>query len=295
MAVDQFPAKLALALKVLSISRGRLAAEVGVDKSVVGRWVNGANAPTEHNLSNITATVAGRRPGFSNLDWEGDLAGFGQKLGLAEPTAGLMSGWLPAQVVGEALQATAARGGAYEGFWRSTRPSNEAPGTFIHDRILIRKGTHGLLDFRLSVVDMHFQGVAFPTQTQIFSLCADPATGVFIFTILNAVFRNRADVMDGLTLTVQRLGGGGRAVAAAVLLERTGLLGDDPEADDARHAAATPKDPRAPPGSVPPEIVAHLCRDVGPAALAAGGDFLLNMAFSQSLSRGPDPSKGFPA
>ena len=35
---EPFSARLALALKALSLSRGRLAADLAVDKSVVSRW-----------------------------------------------------------------------------------------------------------------------------------------------------------------------------------------------------------------------------------------------------------------
>lgn len=71
MIDGHFPAKLELALKACSMSRGRLAAELGVDKSVVSRWLNGANAPSGHNLSSLTAVVAARFEGFTMLDWEG--------------------------------------------------------------------------------------------------------------------------------------------------------------------------------------------------------------------------------
>mgnify|MGYP000007444798 CR=1 FL=1 len=41
--------------------RGRLAADLGVDKSVVGRWATGAVRPSDHNLSRLTALA--RRAG----------------------------------------------------------------------------------------------------------------------------------------------------------------------------------------------------------------------------------------
>ena len=56
------------------MSRGRLAADMGVDKSVVGRWVTGAVVPSEHNLMLMTAQFARRAPGFTSLSWERSLA-----------------------------------------------------------------------------------------------------------------------------------------------------------------------------------------------------------------------------
>ena len=85
-----FSAKLSLILKAFSISRARLAADLGLDKSVVGRWVTGAVAPAAHNLSLLTAYVTQRVPGFTNLDWDRSLAGLAERLG-ADPSA--LTGW----------------------------------------------------------------------------------------------------------------------------------------------------------------------------------------------------------
>jgi hypothetical protein len=299
MAAD-LPAKLNLALKACSISRGRLAAEMGVDKSVVSRWLSGANAPSDHNLASLTTLVAQRHAGFSMLDWESDLDRLAVRLGVAtnRPAASGaaaspafaappgLDGWFPEPVMTEALATTALRGAAYEGFWRSTRLANDAPGRFVHDSVLIRRASNGLLSFRLGVVDMRFEGWTLPIQTQLFSFAADGATGVMLFSIFNAVLRNRAEVMDGLTLTLTR-NAGGTPVVAAALLERVGELSGDPEADDARYEAAITDNPLAPEGSIPRNIRDHLFRDAGPTAFATGGAALLTMAFTQSMSRGP--------
>jgi hypothetical protein len=298
MAARDFPAKLTLAMKALSISRAGLASELQVDKSVVGRWISGVNKPTGHNLTNLSTAIAARRAGFTELDWDRDLEAFRQSLGLddvadASAPAPGPEDWLPEEVVREAVLTTSLTGAAYEGFWRSTRPSSEFPGRFLHDRILIRRGANGLLNFQLSVSDMQFKGVAFPSRTQIFGICADPSTGVFLFVIFNAVLRYRADVMDGLSLTLQR-SGGGAPMACAVLLERTGMLSGDPDADAERLKDLARASPLAPEGSVSPGVAAHLLRDVGPAASAAGGDLLLLMPFVQSMARGPEPGADFP-
>ena len=67
-ATGGFTARLELILKALSLTRGRLAAELGVDKSLVGRWVSGAVKPSALNLERLTAFVARRQPGFTLLD-----------------------------------------------------------------------------------------------------------------------------------------------------------------------------------------------------------------------------------
>jgi hypothetical protein len=294
MTNEPFAPRLEFVLKAVSMSRGQLASEVGVDKSVVSRWFSAGNLPSSHNLARITAAIAARRDGFSMLDWDCDLAGLAAKfaaaptLAVSTPDTGAatLGDWMPERVRKDAFWTTAARGDAYEGFWRSTRPSNEFPGRFTHDHIMIRKGPDGLLRTRMGVVDMRFEGVLLPTQTQLFSMAVDAATGVFLFTIFNAVLRHRAEVMDGLTLTLTR-NGGGAAVAGRALMERTGLLSGDLDGDDARFEASIRENPMAAEGSIPENIRAHLLRDVGPSALRAGGEVLLTMAFAESLSRGP--------
>lgn len=289
MGEGEFPSRLLLALKALSLSRGRLAAELAVDKSVVSRWLSGRQAPSGENLANLTNLVAQRRPGFTLLDWEADLDILAAKLGVApEPAPGAfgpLAGWLPEAVLQEAQALTALRGADYEGFWRTTRPAIGLPGRFMHDQVLIRRADNGFLTFRLRVEDMLFEGWTFPTQSQLFSLAADARSGIFIFSIYNAVLRNKAEVLDGISMTIQRVGGGS-PVAGANILERTGDLTGDVEADDARFEELASANPLAPEGSVPQEVCDHVFRDFGPSVLASGGSALLTMPFAGSWSRG---------
>lgn len=297
MGAGGFPSRLLLALKALSLSRGRLAAELAVDKSVVSRWLNGRQAPSGENLANLTNLVAQRRPGFTLLDWEADLDALAAKLGVAAEPApggfGPLAGWLPEAVLQEAQALTALRGGDYEGFWRTTRPAIGLPGRFMHDQVLIRRGDNGFLTFRLRVEDMLFEGWTFPTQTQLFSLAADARSGLFIFSIYNAVLRHKAEVLDGISLTIQRVGGGS-PVAGANIMQRTGDLSGDRAADDARFEELAAASPLAPEGSVSTEVSDHIFRDFGPAAMARGGAALLTMPFAGSWSRGPQLEPGAP-
>lgn len=286
-----FPGRLLLALKALSISRGRLASELAVDKSVVSRWLSGRQAPSGENLANLTALVASRRPGFTLLDWELDLEGVAARLGVAPAPAaadgwGPLGGWMPEAVLRESKALTDLRGDAYEGIWRTTRPAIGRPGRFIHDYVLIRRAENGFLTLRTIVEDMCFEGWTFLTQTQLFSVSADARTGIFILSIFNAVLRHRAEVLDGISLTIQRVGGGS-PVAGAVVMQRWADLTGDAAADEAAHLELSRADPLAPEGSIPDHIRDHIFRDVGPSALAAGGMALLAMPFAQSMSRGP--------
>ena len=116
---EAFPEKLSLVLKALSMSRARLAAELGVHKSVVGRWVSGAVAPSAHNLSRLSALIARQLPDFATLDWEWDLESFAARLRNQKATTGRAAGargGLPLPLIGQIIARTAISGGAYEGF-----------------------------------------------------------------------------------------------------------------------------------------------------------------------------------
>lgn len=285
-----FSARMELVLKALATSRARLAAQLGVDKSLIGRWVAGTVMPSSAKLDRLTAHIAEVRPGFKASDWSLDAQAFAARLGLGSEAArdvgGTLGGWLPLPVLNEAAMTARIRGGAYEGIWKTTRPLIELPGRFMHDYVLLRRAPNGLLTYKVGVDDMQFEGWSFPLQNQLFSIATDVVSGTLIFSIFNGVARQKADVLDGLTLSCQR-DAGGSPVAGACLMERVCDLSGDPEVDEARFAELVAEGPLAPQGSVPPEIADHLYRDVGPTAASLGGDALLTMAFARSMSRGP--------
>lgn len=65
---DHFDLKLSFVLKTLVVSNGRLAANLAVDKSVVGRWLSGSVSPSTYNLSRLTQYLATQLPGFTLHD-----------------------------------------------------------------------------------------------------------------------------------------------------------------------------------------------------------------------------------
>lgn len=286
---ETFSAKLGLVLKALSMSRGRLAADVGVDKSVVGRWVTGVVQPSSHNLSLITALVAQRVPSFTSLDWDRSLASLAELLG-ADPAAipGLdrPAPALPFAVLDQVQALTALRGAAYEGIFRSTRPFILQPGRFLHDHALIRMDPSGMLRLTMGAGGTVVHGWVLLLHNQLFCIAADVTSGSMLFGIFNGVATARAEVVDGLQLG-SALDGGRTPTATAMLMERVCDLSDDPAADDRRFAELVAQNPVAPEGSISQAISAHLTRDIGPAQLALGGDLLLQMPLSRTLTRGP--------
>jgi hypothetical protein len=282
-----FRDKLELVLKALSISRGQLAAELGVDKSAVGRWVTGAAAPTGYNLVRLTAAVARRVDGFTALDWDRDVGALAQRLGADGAPAGpAAADALPLNVLDQAKAATQLRASAYEGFFRSTRPYVLMPGRFVHDHGMIRLDpASGLLSLKIGSGGTIAEGWMLPLHNQLFAIAADAASGAVLFGVFNGVAAPKVEVVDGLVLA-PAMDPGRTPTAYAMMFERVGELSGDPAADDATFQRLASRDPLAPEGSIPDELARHLLRDIGPAQAALGGDLLLRLPIARSLARG---------
>lgn len=298
-APEAFSQKLDFVLKALSMSRVQLAAEMGVDKSVAGRWVTGSAQPSSHNLSRLTAVVASRADGFNLLDWARDLEAIAELLGVNAPTPGgsrpaSADAALPAAILDQIHATSVLRAEAYEGIFRSTRPYVMSPGQFLHDHGLIRRDPTGLLRLTMRTADTVVDGWMLPLQNQLFCIAADVTSGALVFGIFNGVATARADVLDGLSLG-SALDAGRTPTATAMIFERVADLTDDLEADDVRFRQLSSGSPLAPEGSISEAIRLHLTRDIGPAQLALGGDLLLRMPVSRSIARGPAYDAAKPA
>ncbi|MDX9997218.1 MAG: helix-turn-helix transcriptional regulator [Phenylobacterium sp.] len=292
-APDSFPAKLDLVLKALSMSRGRLAADLGVDKSLVGRWCSGAVTPSAHNLENLTKLIAGKQPGFTMLDWDRDLAGLAHVFGIEPPAmparapaAAQASNGLPLPGLDLVRMVTERRAATYEGFWRTTRPSIAMPGRFFHDYGMIRKGPDGLLSFKMGGSGLLFDGWLLPVEGQLFAILFDTVGQTPVFLIFNGVSLHRAAQLDGLILAAA-LNAARTPSAYPVIMERIGDLTGDVEADDEHCAELLASDPAAPEESLPEHVRRHLIRDIGPKAVENGtGELFLLSTWANSLSKG---------
>jgi transcriptional regulator with XRE-family HTH domain len=284
-----FSEKLNLALKALSMTRGRLAVELGVDKSMVGRWARGAVRPSAENLARLTQLVARQVLGFTVLDWERDLASLADVLGVDPDVAGIGGPRLGSafhdDLLAEAVEATARLGATYEGFFRSTRPHGSAPCVFLHDHMMVRRGPDGLMRFDLRCDVVRVEGWVLPQRDLLIVIGAEDASGAPAFGIFHGVMSQRADVIDGLLLACA-MGAGRTPTACSMVFERVGELSGDAAADDARIDELGRTDPVATPASAPSVLTAHLVRDIGPAQLALGGDWLLRLPLARSIARG---------
>ncbi len=72
-ATQPFSVKPGYVLKALRVSCAHLAAEMGVDKLVVGRCATGSVRPSDHNLAKPTSAVAASVEAFTTLDRERDI------------------------------------------------------------------------------------------------------------------------------------------------------------------------------------------------------------------------------
>lgn len=290
MQVEEFASKLVLTLKILSMSRGRCAVELGVSKSLVSRWASGAVTPSPHNLERLTHLVAAKHPGFTMMDWDrapADLARFlGADPAMATPTPATAPRFgLAPQIIEASRAAIAVRGASYEGFWRLTRPAVVAPGRFCRDHGMLRRGEGGLLDFDLGNPDLRFAGSALAIEGQLFAIANDTIGHLPSFLIFNAVSMPKNVLLDGIILTA--LNALRKPAAYPILLERIGDLSGDRARDDAMSAELMRANPQfVEHDEVPEPVRAHLLRDVGPAAMQQGaGDLLLAATMSDSLTR----------
>jgi hypothetical protein len=280
-----FAAKLTLTLKALSLSRGRLASDLEVDKSVIARWLAGQVKPSEYNLTRLTAVIAGLRPGFTMLDWDRDLPDFADLMGAGTGKTRFPQG-LALPLLEQIGALTDLRGAAYEGFFRTTRPSALMPGRFLHDHGIVRRDATGLLTYRMGIAGTEFHGWLLPIQNQLFCISTDMTSGTMVFAIFNGVAHHRSEIIDGITLSTA-LDAARTITAAPIILSRLGDLTGDEAADDAHYRELITRAPLAPEGSVPQAVCDHLARDFGPDQLAKGGDWLLCMTLARSMARGP--------
>ncbi|MDP3801312.1 hypothetical protein [Brevundimonas sp.] len=282
-----FSDKLTFVLKALSTSRGRFASELGVSKSLVGRWCSGSVHPSSYNMERITRLIAARCEGFTLVDWEREPEQLAAMFGV-DPSAFAPKGdqqlfGISPNILAAARAATASRSVSYEGFWRVTRPAVVAPGRFCNDHGMFRPGPSGLLEFELGNPDLRFTGWALPIEGQLFVIATDTIGGLPSFLIFNGVPMPKTKLMDGIILTA--LNALRKPAAYPILLQRIGDLSGNPEADDA-HMAELMKIPQfIEDGAVPDPVREHLLRDIGPKAVADGGELLLTASMTPSLMR----------
>ena len=287
--VADFPVKLDLMLKAVSLSRVALAQRLGVDKSLIGRWLSGAVHPSEHNLARLSAILAETRPDFRLSDWFAALDSFARRHGLELPPShegaaprlpGQLSAFL--QAVGPDL---ATRGAAYEGFWRTSRPSLLVREQVFHDYGMIRRAPDGMVEVLMEGSGLDFSGWLFPAAGNLFVFLFDSTGRTPMSLVLKGVSLPKAMVLDGILL-LAALDPNRTPTALPIVIERVGDLSGDGEADLARYREIVAEQPEPAEPLAEEDLAAHLFRNIGPDAAAAGGDLFLTVGADKALSRG---------
>ncbi|MFA6112656.1 MAG: helix-turn-helix transcriptional regulator [Sphingomonas sp.] len=282
---EHFADRLNLGLKALSMSRGRLASELGVDKSLVGRWASGSVRPSAYNLERLTHFLAEKRPGMTLLDWERGMGDFATLFGveIAEPCVEAANSTLSGQLTDLVRNAIDSRVEAYEGFWRTTHASVFEPGRLCQQHGIIRREGGGELRFELGANDIRYGGSMFPVEGQLFAIASDSVRHVPSFLILNVVAMPRIALLDGLLIAASsslRI-----PSAYAIIFERIGDLSGDREADDAHVATLMARPEFVEDDAVPAVVRSHLLRDFGPKAAEQGGEMMLTAPLTPRLAQ----------
>jgi len=290
MADVRFAQRLDLVLKALSMSRARLAADLGIDKSLAGRWVSGAVQPSAYNLERLTVLVAGRCPGFTMLDWDRDLDALADQLGVQPASAPVapppavreaLLPPLPYGLVELAKRETRRRGAAYEGRWKATRLSSSGALRFMVEHALIRCDGDTLA-FRHFGGGWEVRGWLLVLSVQLYGVICDASDDSLGFYVLNGVTAARANCIDGIFSTVcadRNL----TPNSQVVVFERVGELGDDDDEWAATHIARSAVVAAE---DIPEAVRAAVARDAGPTAAANGGDAMLRVPIDRSLCAG---------
>lgn len=270
-AVADFARKLDLLMKALSISRGRLAQESGLDKSLIGRWVAGTVHPSSLNLERITIALARRSPGFSLLDWDRTLADFTHQFGGVEALSPASASMLPLHqdVLTPARLQTAQRGERYAGHYWIHRKSFGRPGWQVKLAVWIQP-KDGLLEMREGAADFEYRGWGLLLSNRLFCTYTDGVDEVMAYMITNAAPPPRAEVLHAVFLGVSLDGQLTPKAAPAVLVRAEDLAGE-PTADAAIYDRMRSQGGYIDPSEVPPKVKTYLDRDFGPRSFAEGG------------------------
>jgi transcriptional regulator with XRE-family HTH domain len=302
-AETRFADQLNLALKALSIGRTRLAGDLGVDKSMVSRWLAGSARPSTQNLEKLTRLIALYSPGFSLLDWEADYDSFVQRIGMAAASDLLASavttaeksakpaaaarqchpGVLPFGSLDAAALETARRAPAYAGRWYVTRLAGSGAMKAYREYAMIRPDGDGLR-FEHYFGTHWLMGWLIVSEGALYALVSDSGDGSYAYYCLHGVVGPKAQRLDGVTTSV----GGHRATtpfSQVIVLERAGDLEGD-EADDAWGAEGRANWGEIALDALSPELRTAIAPDCGATVAAAGGEAVLRVPIERSLTSG---------
>lgn len=239
--IAEFAGKIALVAKRLNWSRLRLAQAVGIDKSLVARWMKGASLPTANSLMQLTQAVGREIAGFSAADWDRAPVEFARAVGL-DPAAAAPStaGAEPAGIAEDAMSiglAEFANGFAHyaamlSGFyWRyGVSPRNDGA---ILQRALRIWPDQTALRYETVSVDFPMRGYCWAHRSVINFIGQQPPHGIVAFGKVNASGSAQPRLLTGVFCG--EIVSNERAVfATKAALQFVERLSGDPRVDERR-------------------------------------------------------------
>lgn len=278
--IDDFAAKLNLVCKRLNWSRAKLAQQIGMDKSLAGRWLAGASRPTGNSLMRLNDAVAKSLPDFAAATWDLTSAALAARLGIAPPpvagivaepanngplsAADVLAGMKSFRRAAEDIDVVSR---IYAGFYRFWMASFANDGAILLRHARIWRDGNAL---RLEVVggEANYAGGCMVVGERLHAIFETPTFSALSFTILSGPRGLHPKRLCGLTLFDQNSHIRGGVAAAPTVIEFIQPMSDDGEADErlwrklerVRSDLSGEKEIRA---AVPAEILAQLRPVVG--------------------------------
>ena len=297
--MERFGEKLGLALKANNISRGRLAAAVGVDKSVVSRWLSDAVRPSGHNLTLVTNIIRQEtQTEFSLLTWELDFPDFARAIGAPEtvvpasPAAGTGEAagtGLPLQAISVSRAAVPREGWVFPGLYVGFRNAYANNGIVIAQALLLRLEGDRLMA-RFSDGLFSYRGEALLLRGQLFVVMEETTRlDELLSMVLNGVAAPMADVLDGLIMGVAADRTSTPSCTTIVWQRHADVTGDEAVdeaawADCVEQLARVNRDRRGR-ELMPPEFTPIVDNLVGAPRDGEELDLVLRVPFIRSLTR----------
>lgn len=280
----RFGERLSLALKTVNLSPAALGAAVGVDKSVVSRWLSGKVRPSGHNLTRVAVEIARARPGFTTLSFEATEGDFRRALSLAVPEApGRSAGPegsalpIPYDLVNVARAEALRRADEYFGHYDVFYWSFTQPGRIARLALMLRPAL-GLIEARYGARGFEFRGWALLLQNRLYLQLAELRHDAMLYMVTNAGQQPKAVLVSGIILGPSD--GNLMPTASGLILARAGEITGDEAEDDRSFEARADLEPFAA-GEATPASVRALLEEMRPGTGGGANQWLFRVSYAE--------------
>lgn len=289
--IEDFAAKLSLVCKRLNWSNAKLAQQVGIDKSLAGRWISGSSRPTGNSLMRLNAALGKALPEFTAATWDLPSSDLAASLGLAAgPRSATASRTVPTTtanifgdigVVGRFAEEIDHLAPIYCGIYRIwyANPGND--GAILQRWGRIRRDGDGLR-FDNTGATAIYSGVCLVVERRLYIVIYSPIFPGLAFVTLDGLRGPRIRRLSGIiTLPASTQLAGGVSSTPCVF-EFVEPLSEDPAVNDQRwrHFADQPldlRDDKEIQRLVAPEVLAALRPVVGTRRKNGTADHILTI------------------